>query len=157
MLYQPYKIGDFSRLAFNRGLAVVVVGSPATPVTLPRVRFCISAAHKKKDLENALHKILNSTDELCLKFKKFPANRFFPGSIEELEARERRESERRIKQALEHRGKALESASRQHWVPVFVGSKVNEMKLEDAKVEQFAKSELKENYDMVLSSQTFWI
>ena len=39
MLYQPYKIGDFSRLAFNRGLAVVVVGAPATPVTLPRVRF----------------------------------------------------------------------------------------------------------------------
>jgi len=156
MLYQPYKIGDFSRLAFNRGLAVVVVGSPATPVTLPRVRFCISAAHKKDDLENALHVISEIADELCLKFKKFPANRFFPGSIEELEARERKESERRMKRALEHREKALESASRQHWVPVFVGSKVNEeMKLEDAKVEQFAKSELKESYDMVLSSQDF--
>jgi serine palmitoyltransferase len=45
MLYQPYKIGDFSRLAFNRRLAVVVVGAPATPVTLPRIRFCVSAAH----------------------------------------------------------------------------------------------------------------
>ena len=34
MLYQPYKIGDFSRLAFNKGLAVVGVGAPASPVTL---------------------------------------------------------------------------------------------------------------------------
>jgi len=43
MLYQPYKIGDFSRLAFNRKLAVVVVGAPATPVNYPRIRFCVSA------------------------------------------------------------------------------------------------------------------
>ena len=50
----------------------------------------------------------------------------------------------------------MESASRLHWAPVSVGSKVNEeMKLEDAKVEQFAKSEMKDSYDMVLSSQDF--
>ena len=156
MLYQPYKIGDFSRLAFNRGLAVVVVGSPATPITLPRVRFCISAAHKRADLENALHVISDIADELCLKFKKYPANRFFPGSIEELEKREHKESKKRVEYALKNREKALESASRLHWAPVSVGSKVNEeMKLEDAKVEQFAKSEMKDSYDMVLSSQDF--
>eukprot|EP00959_Pyramimonas_sp_CCMP1952_P455545 9471722-Pyramimonas_sp.AAC.1 len=50
MLYQPYKIGDFSRLAFERGLAVVVVGSPAVPLFLPRVRFCLSAAHSREEL-----------------------------------------------------------------------------------------------------------
>jgi serine palmitoyltransferase len=154
MLYQPYKIGDFSRMAFNRGLAVVVVGSPATPLTLPRVRFCISAAHKRSDLENALHVISEIADELCLKFKKYPANKYFPGSIEELEAKEHKESIRRKEQALKAREKALESASRLHWAPVYVGSKVNEeMKIEDQKVQEFAESELKDSYEMVLSSQ----
>lgn len=156
MLYQPYKIGDFSRLAFNRGLAVVVVGSPATPITQPRVRFCISAAHKRDDLEKALHDISDISDELRLKFKKYPPNRFFPGSIVVEEERARKESQKRVAQALKIREKALASASRLHWAPVSVGSKVNEeMKLEDEKVAQYAKAELRDSYDMVLSSQDF--
>jgi hypothetical protein len=53
-LSQPYKIGDFSRLAFERKLAVVVVGAPAVPLFYPRVRFCISAAHSRADLTMAL-------------------------------------------------------------------------------------------------------
>ena len=77
MLYQPYKIGDFSRLAFNKGLAVVVVGAPATPVTLPRVRFCISAAHETKDLQNALDAISEIADTLSLKFKLHPPSKLF--------------------------------------------------------------------------------
>ena len=69
MLYQPYKIGDFSRLAFNRKLAVVVVGAPATPVTYPRVRFCVSAAHSREDLADALAPSATSPDEMQIKFK----------------------------------------------------------------------------------------
>jgi serine palmitoyltransferase len=70
MLYQPYKIGDFSRLAFEKGLAVVVVGSPAVPLFLPRVRFCLSAAHSREELVDALDKVAEVADELSLRFER---------------------------------------------------------------------------------------
>jgi len=61
MLYNSAKIPAFSRECYKRGLAVVVVGFPASPLLLSRVRFCISAAHTKEQLEDALKKI----DEVC--------------------------------------------------------------------------------------------
>ena len=54
MLYFPAKIAAFSRECFNRGLAVVVVGFPATSVILSRVRFCLSAGHSIEDLADAV-------------------------------------------------------------------------------------------------------
>jgi len=57
MLYNPAKIAAFSRECYKRGLAVVVVGFPATPLVLSRARFCISAAHTREDLDDALEKI----------------------------------------------------------------------------------------------------
>mmetsp|Transcript_34541 Transcript_34541/g.58505 ORF Transcript_34541/g.58505 Transcript_34541/m.58505 type:complete len:1364 (+) Transcript_34541:123-4214(+) len=69
MLYGPYKIGDFSRMCFNRGLAVVSVGAPAVPLYESRARFCISAAHKKEDLKWALDIISQVGDEIGLKYK----------------------------------------------------------------------------------------
>lgn len=57
MLCNPAKISAFSREALARGLAVVVVGFPATPLLHARVRFCISAGHTKEQLEDALTKI----------------------------------------------------------------------------------------------------
>jgi serine palmitoyltransferase len=54
MLYNPAKIPCFSRECLRRGIAVVVVGFPASPLLLARTRFCISAAHKKEDLEEAV-------------------------------------------------------------------------------------------------------
>jgi len=47
----------FSRECYKRGLAVVVVGYPATPIITSRVRFCISAAHTHEDLVDALAKV----------------------------------------------------------------------------------------------------
>ena len=35
----------------ERGVAVVTVGFPATPVTGGRVRFCVSAAHTRQMLD----------------------------------------------------------------------------------------------------------
>ena len=35
----------------ERGIAVVVVGFPATPLNGARVRFCISAAHTREMLD----------------------------------------------------------------------------------------------------------
>jgi hypothetical protein len=55
---------------FDRGIAVVVVGYPATPIITSRVRFCISAAHTEEDLKFALEQISEVGDRLCLKFAK---------------------------------------------------------------------------------------
>lgn len=51
------QIPAFSRECLKRGLAVVVVGFPAVPLLLGRVRFCLSAAHTTEMLEGALAKI----------------------------------------------------------------------------------------------------
>jgi len=70
MLYYPAKIAAFSREAFERGLAVVVVGYPATPVTEARTRFCISAGHTREDLDWAVKQIDEIGDRLLLKYEK---------------------------------------------------------------------------------------
>ena len=116
MLYQPYKIGDFSRLAFNRKLAVVVVGAPATPVTYPRVRFCVSAAHSREDLADALVAIGEIADALQIKFKRFPPAKsmFFggaTGSLSDVEKKEEVEREKRRVEAETARPAALEAAA----------------------------------------------
>jgi serine palmitoyltransferase len=47
----PGKIGEFSRLCLERGVAVVVVGYPATPILLNRVRLCMSASLTIEDID----------------------------------------------------------------------------------------------------------
>lgn len=54
LIFNPGKIAAFSRECLARGLAVVVVGFPATPIINSRVRFCISAAHTRADLDATL-------------------------------------------------------------------------------------------------------
>lgn len=54
MIFNLGKIGEFSRLCKDRGLAVVVVGYPATTVLTTRVRLCMSASHTKKDIDVAI-------------------------------------------------------------------------------------------------------
>jgi len=68
MIYLPCKIACFSRECLKRGLAVVVVGFPATPVILSRARFCISAGHTRKDLDDALAIIKEVADMLLMKY-----------------------------------------------------------------------------------------
>jgi len=70
MLYNPAKIPAFSRELLKRGLAVVVVGYPATPIITSRARFCLSAAHTQEDVEFALKEISEVGDILQLKVKK---------------------------------------------------------------------------------------
>lgn len=70
MLYNPAKIPAFSRYCLERNLAVVVVGFPAAPLLLSRCRFCISAAHKKEDLEMALEKIEEVAELIGIKYNK---------------------------------------------------------------------------------------
>jgi serine palmitoyltransferase len=54
MLFCPAKLPAVSRYTLERGLAIVVVGFPATPLLTTRMRVCISAAHSRADLDYAL-------------------------------------------------------------------------------------------------------
>lgn len=54
LIFNPGKIAAFSRECLARGLAVVVVGFPATPIISSRVRFCVSASHTRADLDRTL-------------------------------------------------------------------------------------------------------
>lgn len=69
----------FSREALARGLAVVVVGYPATPIITSRVRFCISAAHTRADLDLVLEKVSEIGDILSMKVS---ARKYVPPVIE---------------------------------------------------------------------------
>ncbi|KAA1127225.1 serine palmitoyltransferase component [Puccinia graminis f. sp. tritici] len=61
LVYQPGKMLLFSRLMLQRySIVVVIVGYPATPLVSGRVRFCVSAAHTKQDIDQ----ILIATDEI---------------------------------------------------------------------------------------------
>lgn len=65
----PSKVAYISRELLRRGVAVVIAGYPATPLLLARIRFCISAAHKKEDLTEALKQIESLADDIQLKYK----------------------------------------------------------------------------------------
>ena len=52
--YHPAKLQAFSHEMLRRNIAVVIVGYPATPVISGRVRFCVSSAHNKEDLDRVL-------------------------------------------------------------------------------------------------------
>jgi len=69
LIFNPGKLASFSREALERGLAVVVVGYPATPIISSRARFCISASHTRQDLDKALKIISEIGDILMLRAK----------------------------------------------------------------------------------------
>jgi serine palmitoyltransferase len=72
MIYMPCKIAAFSRECLKRGLAVVVVGFPATPLVLSRARFCISAGHTRADLDKALVIVEEVVDLMMMKYGNSP-------------------------------------------------------------------------------------
>ena len=70
MIYNPGKIGPFSRMCLERGLAVVVVGCPATPILESRVRLCVSASHTEEDIEVAVKIIEDVGNILGMRYNK---------------------------------------------------------------------------------------
>ncbi|KAK3259831.1 Serine palmitoyltransferase 1 [Cymbomonas tetramitiformis] len=121
MLYQPFKIGDFARLAFEKNIAVVVVGAPAVSILLPRVRFCLSAAHTREDMEMALKAISEIADTMSLRFKIHPPNPLAPGTIENDFKEALLLSEKTATTVALNRAKALEAARCKTWAPLGVG------------------------------------
>ncbi|KAG1861129.1 pyridoxal phosphate-dependent transferase [Suillus subalutaceus] len=53
LIFNPGKMSMFSRMMRSRStpIVVVVVAYPATPLVTSRVRFCVSAAHTKEDID----------------------------------------------------------------------------------------------------------
>lgn len=68
LIYFPGKVAAFSRECLKRGVAVVVVGFPATSIVLSRARFCISAGHTKADIDHAVKVIDEVATLLQLKY-----------------------------------------------------------------------------------------
>eukprot|EP00730_Choanoeca_flexa_P007293 TRINITY_DN12308_c2_g5_i12.p2 TRINITY_DN12308_c2_g5~~TRINITY_DN12308_c2_g5_i12.p2 ORF type:complete len:502 (+),score=122.79 TRINITY_DN12308_c2_g5_i12:2646-4151(+) len=60
LIYLPGKVAALAREMKKRGICIVVVGYPATPIVESRVRFCLSASHTNDDLD----KVLQAMDEL---------------------------------------------------------------------------------------------
>ena len=69
LLFNPAKMPAFSHEMLRRKIAVVIVAYPATPLVQSRVRFCVSAAHNKDDLDRLLEACDEIGDILQLKYK----------------------------------------------------------------------------------------
>lgn len=84
LLINPGKMAVFSRMMRTRQtpIVVVVVAYPATPLVTSRVRFCLSAAHTKEDIDE----VLRACDEIgdFLDLKQAPGERW---PVEEIIAR----------------------------------------------------------------------
>lgn len=68
MIFNPAKLPACSREMLKRGVAVVVVGFPATPLLTARMRVCISASHSREDLEFALEMFEDLADRCQLRY-----------------------------------------------------------------------------------------
>lgn len=69
LLFNPGKMNMFHRMMKERQtpVVVVVVAYPATPLVTSRVRFCVSAAHTKEDVDTVLRACDEIGDVLDLK------------------------------------------------------------------------------------------
>jgi len=65
----------FSRLMTEAGIAVVVVGFPATPIVSSRVRFCLSASHTREQLTKVLNEVDRIGTKMVLKHSKYVKNK----------------------------------------------------------------------------------
>ncbi|XP_006865685.1 PREDICTED: serine palmitoyltransferase 3 [Chrysochloris asiatica] len=70
LLYMPGKVAAFARSLLQKKIGVVVVGFPATPLAEARARFCISAAHTRKNLNTVLEALDEIGDLLQLKYSR---------------------------------------------------------------------------------------
>lgn len=79
LVYLYSKIGAVVRTLTTRKIAVVGAGFPATPLMEGRIRFCLSAAHTKDQLDHVLTSINEIADTLGLKYSRKPRD---PRTIE---------------------------------------------------------------------------
>lgn len=68
LLFLPAKMPAVSRMLYEKKIAVVIVGYPATPLSSARVRLCLSSALTKEDLDYVLEQFSIIGDLVYLKF-----------------------------------------------------------------------------------------
>lgn len=66
-LFHPTKLPLSAHWMFDHGIAIVVVGYPATDLTTARIRFCLSSAVTKGDLDHVLEQMEQMGDRYRLK------------------------------------------------------------------------------------------
>lgn len=83
ILFNPGKMMMFHRMMKDREVPIVtvVVAYPATPLITTRVRFCVSAAHTKEDIDETLRACDEIGDVMDLKHGLPPSERW---NIEEV-------------------------------------------------------------------------
>ncbi|XP_020290705.1 serine palmitoyltransferase 2 [Pseudomyrmex gracilis] len=72
LVYLFSKIGAVIRTLTTRNIATVGVGFPATPLMEGRIRFCLSAAHTKEQLDYVLSHIEEIVSTLGLRYSRKP-------------------------------------------------------------------------------------
>ncbi|KAA1474428.1 PLP-dependent transferase [Dentipellis sp. KUC8613] len=87
LLFNPGKMAVFARMMRTRAtpIVIVVVAYPATPLVTSRVRFCLSAAHTKEDIDIVLRACDEIGDVLDLKHlegERWPLQRIFDNAVE---------------------------------------------------------------------------
>ncbi|XP_017794359.1 PREDICTED: serine palmitoyltransferase 2 isoform X1 [Habropoda laboriosa] len=70
LVYLFSKIGAVVRTLTTHNIAAVGVGFPATPLMEGRIRFCLSAAHTKQQLDYVLSHIEKLADSLGLRYSR---------------------------------------------------------------------------------------
>ncbi|KAG5363275.1 Serine palmitoyltransferase 2 [Yarrowia sp. B02] len=70
LLYVPAKMPEMGRILLKMGIAVVVVGYPATDIASSRARFCMSAALTKEDLDRIIKVMWQLGNILSFKYGK---------------------------------------------------------------------------------------
>ena len=68
VFYNPVKMMDLYKDMLARKIAVVVVGVPAVPLMSARIRFCLSAAHTREELDYVLAHVNQLGDYYGIKF-----------------------------------------------------------------------------------------
>ncbi|KAH7337886.1 serine palmitoyltransferase 2 [Rhizoctonia solani] len=78
LIFNPGKMHLFSHMMLRREtpIVVVVVAYPATPLVTSRVRFCLSAAHTKEDIDEVLRACDEIGNALDLKHGLAPGERW---------------------------------------------------------------------------------
>ncbi|KAI0057297.1 serine palmitoyltransferase 2 [Artomyces pyxidatus] len=87
LVFHPGKMAVFHRMMRARAtpIVVVVVAYPATPLVTSRVRFCLSAAHTKEDIDTILKACDEVGDALDLKHmpgERWPLQRIMDSAVE---------------------------------------------------------------------------
>ncbi|KCV71735.1 serine palmitoyltransferase [Fonticula alba] len=67
LLYNPSNVRHIGTSFLKRGIAVVVVGFPATPLVTSRMRICISSAHTREDLDKTFDALIEESTETMIR------------------------------------------------------------------------------------------